>query len=343
MTANFQAALNEHFEASREHPQYQVWLDYAASTNTRGSQLVKSLEPWAPSFRGLRTLDVGSGYGGTCIAMAQAGAKAFGIEIDTRLLSLAASNVQDYPGLDVTMTNLDAMNWPALSTLGQFDVITCDNVIEHVPVPQVLVAHLRRLLTPSGVLYLTAPNAFSVGQIRSDCHYGRFGLSLLDPVDGAVFVKESIGQPSYDVSAYFGLDGYRAMFERFGLFNRLLNGVGSGETEMLQLKNARKDLDAMSWDDAVPASLRMKVGRFLTEYRQRWDADLRWFEAQREGAVEREALAHRLYQDYVIELWYFVMSPTRSRIEPETQARPIREDARHLARRVIERLRVGRR
>jgi 2-polyprenyl-3-methyl-5-hydroxy-6-metoxy-1,4-benzoquinol methylase len=343
MTANFQAALKEHFEASREHPQYQVWLDYAASTNTRGAQLVKSLAPWAATFRGLRTLDVGSGYGGTCIAMAQAGAQAFGIEIDARLLSLAASNLKDHQGLDVQMTNLDAMNWPALSALGQFDVITCDNVIEHVPVPQVLVAHLRRLLKPSGVLYLTAPNAFSVGQIRSDCHYGRFGLSLLDPVDGATFVRDSIGQPSYDVSAYFGLDGYRAMFERFGLFNRLLNGVGSGEAEMVEVKNARETLGAMSWDDAVPASVRPKVGRLLTEYLQRWDADLRWFEAQPVGTVDREALAHRLYQDYLIELWYFVMSPTRSRIEPEAPPRPIREDAKQLANRVVERLLAGRR
>ncbi|MDP3234841.1 MAG: methyltransferase domain-containing protein [Myxococcales bacterium] len=346
MTAKFETVIREHFASSREHPQYQVWLDYALSTNTRGTQLVTSLAPWAPSFQGLRTLDVGSGYGGTCIAMAKAGASASGIEIDQRLLSFAAENVKDHPGIDVTMTNVDAMDWSALSALGQFDVITCDNVIEHVPVPQVLVAHLRRLLTPSGVLYLTAPNAFSAGQIRSDCHYGRFGLSLLDPMDGETFVKDALGQPSYDVSEYFSSDEYRAMFDRFGLWSRLMNGVGAGETEMLEVKKARESLGAMRWEDAVPASMRPKVSRLLKEHLQRWDADLRWFDAQPEGSSEREALAHRLYRDYVIELWYFVLSPTRARIEPESLVppRPIREEARVLAGRVLTKLlaRAGR-
>jgi 2-polyprenyl-3-methyl-5-hydroxy-6-metoxy-1,4-benzoquinol methylase len=334
MMGHFLSAIDAHFESSRHHPQYQVWKNYALATNERGSQVAQTLKTWVSTFAGLRTLDVGSGYGGTCIALAQAGAQAFGIEIDSNLLSLAEANKADHPGALVTMTRMDAMDWGSLRSLGTFDVITCDNVIEHVPNPQVLIAHLRRLLKSEGVLYLTAPNAFSFGQILSECHYGRPGLSLLDTVDGSAYLREALGTDHYDVSDYFTLDSYRAMFARYGFHHRLLNPVRAAEVEVSEVRSARESIASQLPIDQVPQVVRAKVERSLKRRLEACDADLRWFDAIAATSVERAAFGHRLFQEYCCELWYFALSPTQSRIEPAQAMPTIRHDALLLANRV---------
>ncbi len=80
-STNFYHAIMENFYKSRHHPQYQVWLDYALSTNQRGRDVVDSVRNFIPSIKGKKHLDVGCGYGGTCISFAQAGAFSIGIDI----------------------------------------------------------------------------------------------------------------------------------------------------------------------------------------------------------------------------------------------------------------------
>lgn len=322
--STFEQALRAHFESSRENPQYAVWLDYALSSNTRGSQLTEKLRHWVPSYEGLRTLDIGSGYGGTAISMAKAGAQAVGLEVDATLLRLSLANAAEAPQLDVKLVGADAMKWDTLAPLGRFDVITCDNVIEHVPVPQVALAHLRRLLQPGGVVWLTAPNAFSFGQIGRECHYGRFGLSLLDPVDGAAYMKEALGDPSYDVSSYFTYDGYLAMFERYGLSAKLLNPVRAATEEVAELRQQRDALRAAAERADLPAGLAPKVRRLLAEHLARCDVDLAYFDGLPEG-LDREHFGHRLFREYCAELWYFVLSPDRARLDGPKPAVAIAE------------------
>lgn len=312
--STFEQALRQHFESSRTHPQYEVWLNYALTSNERGAQLTEKLRHWVPSYEGLRTLDVGSGYGGTALAMARAGAQAAGLEVDPVLLALSHANAADAPGLDVKLVAADAMKWQSLEPLGLFDVITCDNVIEHVPVPQVVIAHLRRLLKPGGVVWLTAPNAFSLGQIKSECHYGRFGLSLLDPQDGSAYMQDAMGDPKYDVSAYFSFDGYRALFARYGLEARLLNPIAGADEEVAEVRHKVDELKQAAVDADVPARFKEKVTRLLTEHFERCEADLAFYDVLPRGFV-RESFGHRLSHEYCAELWYFVLSPDLARLE----------------------------
>lgn len=318
---SFEQALRGHFESSRGHPQHQVWLDYALTSNERGAQLVEKLRHWVPSYQGLRTLDIGSGYGGTAIAMARAGAQAVGLEVDPTLLRLSLANAAESPQLDVTLVGADAMAWDTLAPLGQFDVITCDNVIEHVPVPQVALAHLRRLLKPSGVAWVTAPNAFSFGQIKSECHYGRFGLSLLDPLDGSAYMQAALGNPSYDVSSYFTFDGYLALFDRYGLFPKLLNPVRGAADEVAEVRAQRDSLRAAAPTADVPADLRAKVDRAIADQLARCEADLAFFDGLPEG-LGKEHFGHRLSREYCAELWYFVLSPEQARLDGAAAPQP---------------------
>jgi 2-polyprenyl-3-methyl-5-hydroxy-6-metoxy-1,4-benzoquinol methylase len=341
---HFDAAIEAHFEHSKDHPQCDVWKQYARGTNERGKALSEKMRTWLPQLAGRRALDVGSGYGGTTLAFACAGASAVGLEVDRALIAVAEANKRDQGSVDATFMNVDAMDWQQLAPLGLFDVVTCDNVIEHVPWPHVLVAHLRRLLKPDGVLYLTAPNAFSFGQIRSECHYGQPGLSLLSPIDGRSYLKAALGSDSYDVSDYFTADGYLALFARFGLFAKLLNPVQAGEAEVQVLRDERASFLARFPIDKVPEALRPRVESALARHLACIDADLRWFDALPAASPEREAFAHLLFRDYCVELWYFALSPTQTRVEPELSrpppaepVQPIRADALRLAERIASR------
>jgi 2-polyprenyl-3-methyl-5-hydroxy-6-metoxy-1,4-benzoquinol methylase len=310
---DFNQTLRTYFEGSRGHPQFETWLDYALSTNIRGGELVEKLRHWVPDFSGKRTLDVGSGYGGTAVAMALAGANATGVEIDTTLLGFSQVNAQDHPGLSVKLSVADAMDWSSLEALGTFDVITFDNVVEHVPVPQVAIAHLRRLVEKDGLIWLTAPNAFSFGQIRSECHYGQFGLSLLDPFDGSTYVNDALNNPAYEVSEYFTFDSYVAMFGRYGLHAKLLNPVDSATEEVANVRAQRNGIEDSLAKATIPVRLKKKVQMLLSDHLSRCDADLSYFDMLPDGPT-RESFGHRLFREYCTELWYFALSPTPERV-----------------------------
>jgi len=318
----FEQALRARFDVAEKHPQHDVWVKYALGSNERGAELVATLAPWVASFQGLRTLDIGSGYGGTSVALGRAGAHSVGIELDDSLLQLSRLNASEQPGCQIELLPLDAMSWDALESLGQFDVIICDNVIEHVPVPQVVIAHLRRLLKPTGLAWVTAPNAFSFGQLISECHFGRFGLSLLDPLDGAAYLKESQGSDEYGVSDYFTQDGYVALFERYGLCARFQNQEKPVAEELAELSRQREALRLASASAQVPAGVRRKVEVLLAKHLARFDADLSFLHGLAEGPG-RDAFTHRLFREYCIEQWCFVLAvdPQRFVMSPGTAPR----------------------
>lgn len=308
MATGFRAALETHFAHNRAHPQHAVWLDYAASTNERGQGVVAKVREFRADVRGLRWLDIGSGYGGVCIAAAKAGAVAVGIEVDPSLLALADANRRDHPGLDVRFEPTSALDWDTLSTWGSFDVITCDNVVEHVPNPPVMLVHLARLLAPGGLVYLTVPNAFSLGQVVKECHYSRFGLSLLDPIDGQRYVKDALGNDSYDVAAYYRLPEYVALLERYGLSWAMLNPVEAGDEEVRKIRAALSSLEQARAQAEIPVAVRAKVNAFVDAHLAWCRAELGLHESLPPGAA-REELAHRMAREWLQELWYFVARP----------------------------------
>ncbi|MCX5744578.1 MAG: methyltransferase domain-containing protein [Proteobacteria bacterium] len=304
----FRAALEHELGSGEQAPESKVWLDYALSTNERAAQVVQTLLKFVPSLEGLRLLDVGSGYGGVCIAAARAGATAQGIEIDQRLLELAHLNRSDSPDQGVEFHALSAMDWSALEPLGRFDIITCDNVIEHVPIPPVLITHLSRMLKPGGLLYLTAPNAFSFGQIAKECHFGQFGLSLLDPVDGQAFLSHQMPGKTYDVSQYYRLGAYQELLTTHGLVPKLLNSVAAADEEVANAERARDELVRKRAEAHIPASLKAKVDGLLDAHLACFEADVAYFRSL-PNSLEREELGHWLASTYLTELWYFVARP----------------------------------
>ena len=182
MPSNLYAALLE--DAAIESPsqlstQQKIWFDYAASTNRRGDELLRTLiANFTGSLVGRRVLDIGCGFGGTAIAAGKAGATVLGVDLSEKNLRVARQNLRDFGGLPVEFQAVDVTDAEALEKLGRFDLVIADNVIKHVASPAKLFAAASVLMKSGAHLYITAPNARSVEMVRSECHYSLLGASL---------------------------------------------------------------------------------------------------------------------------------------------------------------------
>ncbi|MBK9169714.1 MAG: methyltransferase domain-containing protein [Bryobacterales bacterium] len=200
------------------------WLEYALGTNERAAAVVGKLLEFVPTLAGLRFLDVGCGYGGVCIRAALAGATAVGVDVDSGLLKTAQANLADHPGVSVEFLEKNILeDAEPEASLGCFDIIVSDNVIEHVPSAERLICSIARLLAPGGLLYMTVPNARSAGQVLADCHYQTFGMSLLDSEDAKAYLASfDTGRP-FGLVEYHDWAHYEATFRKYGLRPRTIN------------------------------------------------------------------------------------------------------------------------
>ena len=102
---------------------------------------------------GETVLDVGCGTGATSLALARAGAKVTGLDASAALIRVAQDHARA-SGLAI-----DYRSGELAELGGQFDLITCMEVIEHVADPEAFVDLLAKRLAPHGLLILSTPNA----------------------------------------------------------------------------------------------------------------------------------------------------------------------------------------
>jgi SAM-dependent methyltransferase len=155
----------------------QAWRDYATRDIQRSREIVRQLRQRS-SLRGKRVLDVGSGHGGALIAFAEQGAEVVGIEIDAERCQVGKQRLRDL-GFEVEWHQGDILDRGLTSQLGTFDVIVCQDVLEHVLDISQTVRTLCALLRRGGLLFIQVPNKYSPEYIQADHHYGLFGISLL--------------------------------------------------------------------------------------------------------------------------------------------------------------------
>ena len=302
------AASNIHPATEKSNDIERIWLDYIFSTNKRGVTLVnKFKDQFGFDFEGKRVLDIGSGYGGLCLAAALEGADVVGIEFQKKLVDYSLENFRDFEfGDRIEVINRDVVNPETWKSLGQFDIIFCDNVIEHVHSPEGLVSAVGSLLKIGGYFYLTAPNAYSFGMLRSECHYGLLGASLLDPNDAAVMLSFIRGQKTeYDVSFYYDYAEYVEIFTRYGLDPKHLLPLDGSDAAVARAHNNFNELINDLEKVKLPDSIKDRYFERVRWYKNRFYADLNYFYGAKD-AQERVSIAQRMSRDYEINLWYFV-------------------------------------
>jgi len=105
---------------------------------------------------GKRVLDVGCGGGILTEALAQRGAKASGIDMGEAPLAVARLHAKE-TGLDIDYRQITAEEL-AEQEAGQYDIVTCLEMLEHVPDPASIVAACARLVRPGGHVYFSTIN-----------------------------------------------------------------------------------------------------------------------------------------------------------------------------------------
>jgi 2-polyprenyl-6-hydroxyphenyl methylase/3-demethylubiquinone-9 3-methyltransferase len=103
-------------------------------------------------LEGKTALDVGCGAGLLAEPLARLGAKVMGLDAAPELIAVAREHAHA-GGLEI-----DYRAGEVCELDGQFDLITCMEVIEHVADPVAFVGALSRLLAPNGLLLLSTPN-----------------------------------------------------------------------------------------------------------------------------------------------------------------------------------------
>jgi 2-polyprenyl-6-hydroxyphenyl methylase / 3-demethylubiquinone-9 3-methyltransferase len=105
---------------------------------------------------GKRVIDIGCGGGILAEAMAKKGAEVTGIDLSDKALKIADLHGLE-SGIKVRYEKISAEDM-ALREAGQFDVVTCMEMLEHVPDPLSVVRACAGLAKPGGHVFFSTLN-----------------------------------------------------------------------------------------------------------------------------------------------------------------------------------------
>lgn len=165
-------------------------------------------------------IDVGCGGGILAEAMAAKGARVTGIDLSEKALSVARLHLFE-SGLEVAYEHHSAEQMAETHPAG-FDVVTCLEMLEHVPDPASIVAACAKLVKPGGQVFFSTlnrnPKAYLLAVIGAEYVLGMLPRGTHDY---AKFIKPSelarfCRQAGLDVAGYRGLE-YNPLSKTYAL------------------------------------------------------------------------------------------------------------------------------
>ena len=122
------------------------------------------------SLAGIEALDVGCGGGLLSEALANAGARVTAIDLAPELVKVAKLHrLETGVEVDYRLQSVEAL---ALERPASFDVVTCMEMLEHVPDPGAIIDACAALLKPGGRLFVSTlnrtPAAFALAVVGAE-------------------------------------------------------------------------------------------------------------------------------------------------------------------------------
>ena len=108
-------------------------------------------------LKGLRVLDVGCGGGILADSMARKGATVLGIDLARKALKVAQLHALEAQTQGVDYREISAEQLAAEQP-STFDVVTCMEMLEHVPDPEAIVKACAALVKPGGYVFFSTIN-----------------------------------------------------------------------------------------------------------------------------------------------------------------------------------------
>jgi 2-polyprenyl-6-hydroxyphenyl methylase/3-demethylubiquinone-9 3-methyltransferase len=144
---------------------------------------IDSLAP----LRGQRVVDVGCGGGILAESMALRGARVTGIDLAAKPLGVARLHAMENGVADLDYREISA---EALADEqgGRFDVVTCMEMLEHVPQPASTVAACARLAKPGGWVFFSTLNR----------NFKAFALAIV----GAEYVLRLVARGTHEYARF---------------------------------------------------------------------------------------------------------------------------------------------
>lgn len=103
-----------------------------------------------------RVLDLGCGSGRLAVALAARGFVVDGIDVEERAIAIG-QRILDRSGLNVRLYAGDVWDPRQPVAAGDYDIVVCTEVLEHVAAWRELLARAGELLRPGGLLVLSVP------------------------------------------------------------------------------------------------------------------------------------------------------------------------------------------
>ena len=183
---------------------------------------------WIKSFvslDGKKVVDIGCGGGILAESIAQSGADTTGIDLSEKALKVAELHALEV-GANLTYRAVSAEDL-AQEQPEQYDVVTCMEMLEHVPDPASVVRACAALCKPGGTLFFSTLN--------------RSPKSYLFAIIGAEYILRLLPKGTHEYAKFIKPSELVAFTRSTGL--ELLGTKGLGYNPLIQVYSLSDDVD----------------------------------------------------------------------------------------------------
>jgi 2-polyprenyl-6-hydroxyphenyl methylase/3-demethylubiquinone-9 3-methyltransferase len=183
---------------------------------------------WIKSYvnlDGKKVVDIGCGGGILAESIAQSGADTTGIDLSEKALKVAQLHALEV-GANLTYRAISAEDL-AKEQAGQYDVVTCMEMLEHVPNPASVVQACADLCKPGGIIFFSTLN--------------RNPKSYLFAIIGAEYILRLLPKGTHEYAKFIKPSELVAYTRAAGL--EMLGIKGLGYNPITQVYSLNEDVD----------------------------------------------------------------------------------------------------